>query len=153
MPWHWPPDLKRPPWWHDSDHRMASLIWRNGYGFPSTISHNIYTASRPLNNVREMSGTRGFLCYWRVRLLTAIMLYPNAGGGLCRTPIHLDLYSLRSREISKTRDIGLHLSDRSKIWQAPRQQCCRCTCQISERYDHLTAQSRVFETSRDLVGG
>ena len=41
------------------------------------------------------------------------------------------------REISKPRDSGLDFSNRSEIWQAPRQQRCRDACQISERYDHF----------------
>ena len=59
--------------------------------------------------------------------------------------------SVRSRKVSKLRDLYLELSDRSEIWQALRQQCCRCACQISKRYDNLKYQSRGFETSRDLT--
>ena len=44
---------------------------------------------------------------------------------------------VRSRKVSKQRDLYLELSDRSEIWQALRQQCCRCACQISKRYDNL----------------
>ena len=58
--------------------------------------------------------------------------------------------SVRSRKVSKPRDLYLELSDRSEIWQALRQQCCRCACQISKRYDNLKYQSRGFETLRDL---
>ena len=53
---------------------------------------------------------------------------------------------VRSRQVSKPRDLYLELSDRSEIWQALRQQCCRCACQISKRYDNLKYQSRGFET-------
>ena len=59
--------------------------------------------------------------------------------------------SVRSHKVSKPRDLYLELPDRSKIWQAPRQQCCRCACQISKRYDNLKYQSRGFETWRDLT--
>ena len=59
--------------------------------------------------------------------------------------------SVRSRKVSKPRDLYLKLSDRSEIWQALRQQCCRCACQISKRYDNLKYQSRGFETLRDLM--
>ena len=59
--------------------------------------------------------------------------------------------SVRSRKVSKPRDLYLELSDRSEIWQALRQQCCRCACQISKRYDNLKYQSRGFETIRDLT--
>ena len=58
---------------------------------------------------------------------------------------------VRSRKVSKPRDLYLELSDRSEIWQALRQQCCRCACQISKRYDNLEYRSRGFETLRDLT--
>ena len=58
---------------------------------------------------------------------------------------------VRIREVSKSRDLYLELSDISEIWQALRQYCCRCACQISKRYDNLKYQSRGFETSRDLT--
>ena len=48
----------------------------------------------------------------------------------------------------KSRYMSSEISYRSDIWQAPRQQCCRGACQISERYDHFNTQSRSFETSR-----
>ena len=59
--------------------------------------------------------------------------------------------SVRSRKVSKPRDLYLELSDRSEIWRALRQHCCRCACQISKLYDNLKYQSRGFETSRDLT--
>ena len=59
--------------------------------------------------------------------------------------------SVRSRKVSKPRDLYLELSDHSEILQALRQQCCRCACQISKRYDNLKYQSRGFETLRDLT--
>ena len=59
--------------------------------------------------------------------------------------------SLRSRKVSKPRDLYLELPDHSEIWQALRQQCCRCACQISKRYDNSKCQSRGFETLRDLT--
>ena len=37
------------------------------------------------------------------------------------------------------------------IWQASRQRCCRCGCQISERLAKIKPQSRGFKTSRDLA--
>ena len=52
---------------------------------------------------------------------------------------------------SKPRDLYLELSDRSEIWQAPRQHCCQCACQISKQSDNSNYQSRVFDTSRDLM--
>ena len=57
----------------------------------------------------------------------------------------------RSREVSKPRDSGLNFSNRSEIWQVPRQRYCRGACQISERYDHCNIRSCGFETSRDLA--
>ena len=59
--------------------------------------------------------------------------------------------TVRSRKFWKPRDLYLELSDRSDIWQAPRQQGCRSACQISRRCDNLNYQSRGFETSRDLT--
>ena len=58
---------------------------------------------------------------------------------------------VRSREVSKPWDLYLALSDRSEIWQAHRQHCCRCACQMSERCDNLNYHSRCSETSRDLT--
>ena len=58
---------------------------------------------------------------------------------------------VRSRKVSKPRDLYLELSDRFEIWQARRQHCCRCACQISKRYGNLKYQSRGFETLRDDV--
>ena len=57
---------------------------------------------------------------------------------------------VRSCKVLKPQDLYLELSDRSEIWQALRQQCCRCACQISQ-YDNLKYQSRDFETLRDLT--
>ena len=59
--------------------------------------------------------------------------------------------SVRSRKVSKPRDLYLELSNRFEIWQALWQQCCRCACQISKRYDNLKYQSRGFETLRVLT--
>ena len=61
--------------------------------------------------------------------------------------------SVGSREVSGPRDLHLELSDRSWIWQALRQQCCRCACRASKRYDNLGCQSRGFEALRDLARG
>ena len=58
---------------------------------------------------------------------------------------------VRSRKVSKPRDLHLELSGRSEIWQALWQHCCRCACQISKRYDNLKYQSRGFETLRNLT--
>ena len=45
----------------------------------------------------------------------------------------------------------LELSDRSEIWQAPRQQCYRGACQISTQCDNSNYKSRSFETYQDLT--
>ena len=58
---------------------------------------------------------------------------------------------VRSRKVSKPRDLDLELYGCSEIWQAPRQQCCGCACQISKHGENLNYQSRDFETSRDLT--
>ena len=57
----------------------------------------------------------------------------------------------RSREVSKPRDSSLDFSNRSDLWQTPRQRRCRDACEISERYDYYYIKSRRFETSRDLA--
>ena len=58
---------------------------------------------------------------------------------------------VRSRKISKPRDWYFKLSYRFEIWQAHRQHCCRCACQISERSDNSEYKSRGFETLRNLT--
>ena len=59
--------------------------------------------------------------------------------------------SVRPRKVSKPRDLYLKFFYRSEIWPALRQQCCRCACQISKRYDNLKYHSRGLETLRDLT--
>ena len=92
----------------------------------------------------RLISTMGFpiLVIWR--------LYIESGP---RAPSQYPIRRLfvRSRKVSKPRDLYLELSDRSEIWQALRQHCCRCACQISKRYDNLKYQSRGFETSRYLT--
>ena len=56
---------------------------------------------------------------------------------------------VRYREVSKPRNLHLELSDRSEIWQAPRQHCCPCACQISKQCNNLNCQSHGFATSQD----
>ena len=51
---------------------------------------------------------------------------------------------------SKQRDSGLNLTNRSDIWQTPRQQRCRDACRISKRCNHYNIQPRGFESSRGL---
>ena len=58
---------------------------------------------------------------------------------------------VRSRKVSKQRDFWLELHRRSEIWQAYRQECCRCASQISKRCDNSSYWSRGFETARDLT--
>ena len=52
---------------------------------------------------------------------------------------------IRSRKVSNPRDLYLELSDRSEIWQAPRQRCCRGACGISKWFQHFNTQSHAFE--------
>ena len=67
--------------------------------------------------------------------------------GLCysrgaRAPFQYPIRRLIVRfcEVSKSRGLYLELSDRSEIWQTPRQHCCRCN------YQSLNYQSTgVFE--------
>ena len=58
---------------------------------------------------------------------------------------------VKSRKVSKAGDRVLKYSYRFEIWQAPRQQCCRGACQISERSDNSKYKSRGFETLRGLT--
>ena len=55
------------------------------------------------------------------------------------------------RDLVKSRDSYLDISNRSEISQAPRQLRYRDACHISERYDHYHTQTRGFETSRYLT--
>ena len=56
--------------------------------------------------------------------------------------------SVRSRKVSKPRDLYLELSDRYEIWQAFRQQYCQCACQIAKRYDNLKYRSWLRDFTR-----
>ena len=58
---------------------------------------------------------------------------------------------VRSREVSKPRDLYSELSDRSEIWQSHRHQRCRGACQSSKRCVNLNCQPRGSETSRSLT--
>ena len=84
---------------------------------------------------------------WRTQLPWCPSVKVESPGSLFN--IQVRRLIVRSGEVSKPRDLYLKLFDRSEIWQAPRQQCCRCACQISKRCDNLNYQSRSFETSRD----
>ena len=59
-------------------------------------------------------------------------------------------YCKISRSLETEKFIS-ELSDRSEIWQAHRQHCYRCACEISKRCDNLGYQCHGFETSRDLT--
>ena len=61
---------------------------------------------------------------------------------------HIETCLLTNENMLQIKEIK---TDRSDIWQAQRQQCCRCARQISKQYDDLNYQSRSFETSRDLT--
>ena len=60
-------------------------------------------------------------------------------------------FLVRSRKVLKLRDLYLELCGRFKIWQGPRQQCCRGAGQISRQYKHLNTRFRAFETLRNLT--
>ena len=51
---------------------------------------------------------------------------------------------VRSHKVLKLQDLYLELYDRSEIWQAPRQQCCRGACLISKWYDNSNYQFHDF---------
>ena len=75
--------------------------------------------------------------------------------GVCfasRSPFQCPIMRLivRSRNISKPRNLYLELSDHSDSLQPHRQQCW-CAYQITKRCDKLNYQSRGFETSRDIT--
>ena len=57
---------------------------------------------------------------------------------------------IRSRKIPKLRDRVMKQSVGFEVWQALRQQCCWCACQISERPTSSKHKSRGFETSQIL---
>ena len=61
------------------------------------------------------------------------------------TSYHKILQSLEAARFSSD------FSNRSEIWKAHRQHCCRDTCKVLEWYDHYNTQSRYFETSRNLA--
>ena len=102
----------------------------------------------------------GYCCiimtgYWFfiTQMQTRITKLRHVAGPLSWASIHSAVRRLtaKSREVSKPRDWMLQWSYRSEIWQAPRQQLCRGTCQISERLEKFKPESRGFETSRDLA--
>ena len=66
-------------------------------------------------------------------------------------PVQIRGFVVKSHKNSKPRHLYLKLYDRCEIWQAPRQQCCRCAFQILKRWGNLNYRSRDFETSRDLT--
>ena len=121
---------------------MNSSPW-----LPSSLkSHNIFAQWSTLHNTRDEIYTRlcvAFFCFDHSLCHSgAILNSPSI-----RAPFQYPIRSLivRSREVSKPRDLYLELFDCSEIWQAPRQ------CQISKRCGNLNYQSRSFETSRDLT--
>ena len=74
-----------------------------------------------------------FICYKQIFKSVALLQDP------LRRPI------VRSCKLANPRDLYLDLYDRSGILQTHLQQCCRCACQISKRYNNFTCQSRGFE--------
>ena len=95
-------------------------------------------------------------CFCILRILINHMhytkrLYVRSSWGPFQYPMRRLI--VRSRKISKSRYLHLKLYDRCEIWQAARQQCCRCAVQISKRCDNLNYQCQGLETSRDLTIG
>ena len=88
---------------------------------------------------------------WKTVVTLGWMGTTFSGGGSW-TPFQYPIKRLtvRTRKVSKPRDLYLELFDRSEILQAARQQGCRSACRISKRCHNLNFQSRGFETSRDL---
>ena len=117
-------------------HHWHSLIIGSGYSFFRMCDFQTLHGLIRLNNDRYppslMHDTRTRRIVWyhspNFPVATWAQLYTQC------------LYSLSSIP-----------SNRSEIWWAPRQQCCRDVCQISERYDQYSIQSRGFETSRDFA--
>ena len=99
------------------------------------------------------------ICYITdcVTFFTYLTVYPcNTTALKLRLPgprfnIRLRRLIVRSREISKPPGLYLVKSDCPEIWQAHRQHCCLCACQISERCDIIKCQYRGFETYRYLT--
>ena len=54
-------------------------------------------------------------------------------------------YTLRSRKISKPRDLYLELFDSYEIWQVSRQLCCQSACPISKQHANSNYLCRCFE--------
>ena len=122
---------------------------QGAHGSPRHSS--IYNNSRSKYNYNGNQFSKS-LWHHQTVPITKIVL-EHAGSRSARAPSQYAKRRLfvTSRKVSKPRDLYLELSDRSEIWQALRQHCCRCACQISKWYDNLKYQSRGFETSRDFT--
>ena len=112
---------------------MIFLAWVVYAKVTSYVGNNTVICYRKLV-IKPQSTRAVILVYWRV-----LFQYP------------IRRLVIKSREISKPRDLYLELSDRSEISQALRQHCRRCACQISKRYKHFDKRSRAFESLRDLT--
>ena len=62
----------------------------------------------------------------------------------------LSLSNKTFRKASRPRDLYSELNDRSEIWPAQWQQCCRYVCRISKLCNNFNYHSRGFDTSRHL---
>ena len=101
---------------------------------------------------QRISGRREGLKPSTLESMPNALAFELSGPDICYSTFwNAGCSGIRSRKVSKLRDLHLELADRSEIWQALRLQCCRCACQISKRYGNLKYQSRGFETSRDLT--
>ena len=114
------------------------------------VSHHIFKLQSYCKFViRTRHQIIQYLTNIRVKGSSSIVRHYSVSRALLQNPIRR--LTVRSHKVSKPRDLYWELSDRSEIYQAPRQQGCRSACKISKRCDNLKYQSRGFETSRDLT--
>ena len=122
----------------------------------SLVQWNVWIHRLPRENVSTMSPALMGRNFSRVDILltftlcqcNVITLLDNLSGTgaritiipYTRASIHYadGRLSARSREVSKSRDLGLNFSNRFEIWLAPRQHRCWDACQISERLIVIT---------------
>ena len=123
-------------WWNNINMKMrfAPFLWMK---FAFLIKWNVHTLKARAGpafelDVKDIDG-----------LIMQITRAPFQYLILCLT--------LRSCKVSKPWDLYLELSNRSKIWQAPWQQCFWGSCQFSKQCDNSNWQSHGFEFSWDFM--
>ena len=122
-------------------------------GLPHAPGGCFINVSRALQDIPSRFCIAEIVLLMRISSWKFVRVPKNSHHCECWTPFQYPIRRLtvRSRKVSKSRDLYLELSDRCEIWQAPRQQGCRSACQISKRCDNLNYQSRGLDTSRDLT--